>query len=169
MTGSNCTNCTAFADIRIKRVTKDTQRSDAILKRAIPLVLDCADGLCPLRSTPDTPAVFCDCFGGCLSSTVAFKLHWKELGAQEDGEGLLKPSMCPHTPCTTGSGWGRMLATVKTCLTHCPSCQRKHPALTVLQAFTADSSAAEKAALCAAWPQDIQLLCLFHVAPSNPQ
>lgn len=110
--GRNCTNCVAFVDIKIKRVTKATQRSDPFLNRAIPLAavvrlheehnhgLDCADGLRLLRSTPDTRAAFFDYFKSRMTPAGALSLHRENLGAQEDGGSLLANGALNPSPNT---------------------------------------------------------------------
>lgn len=91
----------SLCGIKIKRVTKATQRSDPFLNKAIPLAavvrlheehnhgLDCADGLRLLRSTPDTRAAFFDNVKSRMTPAGALSLHRENLGAQEDGGSLL--------------------------------------------------------------------------------
>ncbi|KAM7301395.1 uncharacterized protein ISCGN_016914 [Ixodes scapularis] len=99
--GSRSTDCPAFVDIKIKKVTKDTKKRDPFLKRVLPLpavirlreehnhVLNCADGLRFLRSTPDTRACFYNYFKDGLTPAEAIALHAQKLAAQEHTAELL--------------------------------------------------------------------------------
>lgn len=76
-------------------MTKDTKKHDPFLRKAVPLpavikvrddhnhCTDCADGLCLLRSTPDTRALFYGYFDDGLSPAEAIALHQQKL--EDDG------------------------------------------------------------------------------------
>ncbi|KAG0444722.1 hypothetical protein HPB47_013458 [Ixodes persulcatus] len=99
--GLHSTDCPAFVDIKIKKITKDTKKRDPFLKRALPLpavirlreehnhVLNCADGLRFLRSTPDTRACFYNYFKDGLTPAEAIALHAQKLAAQDHTAELL--------------------------------------------------------------------------------
>ncbi|XP_065306334.1 uncharacterized protein [Dermacentor albipictus] len=107
--GLKSTNCSAFVDIKIKAVTKQTQRNDSFLKREHPLCaivklkedhnheLSCADGLRLLRSSADTRATFHSYFKDGLAPAESLQLHQQKLAVEDDGvqqlaNGALNPS-----------------------------------------------------------------------------
>ncbi|XP_049272631.1 uncharacterized protein LOC119397714 [Rhipicephalus sanguineus] len=110
--GRNSTNCPAFVDVKIKKVTKHTKRNDAFLRRDVPLtaliklnenhnhVLDCAHGLHLLKSTADTRATFVQYFRNGLGPAAALDFHRSKLGNQENGARLLANSSYNPRPGT---------------------------------------------------------------------
>lgn len=116
--GKHSTNCLAFVDIKIKKVTKATQRNDPFLNRPVPLTaviklhevhnhgLNCADGLRLLRPTPDTRAAFFRYFQNDMTPAAALAHHKEKLASQEDGDSLLASSTV-NPPASTVYHWFR--------------------------------------------------------------
>ncbi|XP_037503483.1 uncharacterized protein LOC119378397 [Rhipicephalus sanguineus] len=107
--GRNSTNCPAFVDVKIKKVTKHTKRNDTFLRRDVPLtaliklnenhnhVLDSAHGLRLLKSTADTRATFFQYFRNGLGPAAALDFHRSKLANQENGVSLLANSFLQST------------------------------------------------------------------------
>ncbi|KAH9366838.1 hypothetical protein HPB48_022772 [Haemaphysalis longicornis] len=116
--GKHSTNCPAFVDIKIKKVTKATKRNDPFLNRPVPLtaliklhevhnhVLDCADGLRLLKPTSDTRAAFFRYFENDMTPAVAIAHHKEKLASQEERDTLLASSAV-NPPASTVYHWFR--------------------------------------------------------------
>ncbi|CAN7984532.1 unnamed protein product, partial [Ixodes hexagonus] len=96
-----CTNCRAYVDIKIKKLTRATKRNDPFLKRDVPLAavvrlaenhnhcLDDVEDLRLLRTTPATRALFYGYFRDGLTPAKAIVLHRERLSSEDDASARL--------------------------------------------------------------------------------